>query len=113
MFHKFPALAITQPRSEFVLHNLMLIKNISDEVVTFDIIPSIFIAASARTFSPVYRTIIGPLSFRGPPRKSNMAWSCQSNRHGNVLTNRRRTRCSDERAIGRVMALFGGPGTAP
>jgi hypothetical protein len=53
----------------------MLNKNISVEVVTFDIISSIFISVGVRAFSPVYRTIITPLSFRGSPRKSNTAWS--------------------------------------
>jgi hypothetical protein len=47
----------------------MLNKNISVEVVTFDIISSIFISVSVRTFSPVYRTTIGPLSLRGTSAK--------------------------------------------
>jgi hypothetical protein len=42
-FTKFSELATTQPYSEFVFHNLMLNKNISVEVVTFDIILSTFI----------------------------------------------------------------------
>jgi hypothetical protein len=50
-FTKFPALATTQPYSELVFNNLMLNKNISVEVVTFDIIPSTIISVSVRSLA--------------------------------------------------------------